>query len=48
MKSRGSDFLGRASCYVLEAPIFIFLLLTNTLPSHDLFPPPFPSHDLIT
>jgi len=28
-------------CYVLETPIFIFLLLTNTFPSHDLFPPPF-------
>ena len=28
-------------CYVLEALIFIFHLLTNTFSSHDLFPPPF-------
>ena len=41
MKSHGSDFLGRVSCYVLEALIFIFHLLTNTFLSHDLFPPPF-------
>jgi len=26
-------------CYVLETPIFIFYLLTNTFPSRDLFPP---------
>ena len=41
MKSCGSDFLGRASCYVLKAPIFIFHPLTNTFPSHNLFQPPF-------
>jgi len=31
----------RDGCYVLKAPIFIFHLLTNTFPSHDLFQPPF-------
>jgi len=37
-----------ADCYVLKAQNFIFYLLTNTFSSHDLFPPPFPSHDFIT
>ena len=33
-------------CYVLEAPIFIFHLLTNTFPSRDL--PPYPLHHMTT
>jgi len=44
MRSGAGRCSGRGrtgGCYILEAPIFIFLLLTNTLPSHDLFPPPF-------
>ena len=31
-----------------EFKTFIFYLLTNTFSSHDLFPPPFLSHDFIT
>jgi len=38
LKSRGSDFLGRASCYILgptQGAFFIFHLLTKPFPSRD-------------